>query len=66
MSPTTEGFPSGADIARRFLSISPYIGHLGIRLTMIQPDVAQLSLPFTDALVTTGTVVHGGGDCFAH
>src|SRR5260370_22635081 len=60
MSPTTEGFPSGADIARRFLSISPYIGHLGIRLTMIQPDVAQLSLPFTDALVTTGTVVHGG------
>jgi len=60
MSPTTEGFPSGADIARRFLSISPYIGHLGIHLTMIQPDVAQLSLPFTDTLVTTGTVVHGG------
>lgn len=60
MSTSTEGFPKGADIIRQFLPTSPYIGHLGIQLTMIQPGRAQLSLPFGDALVTSGTIVHGG------
>jgi uncharacterized protein (TIGR00369 family) len=60
MSTPTEGFLSGADIIGQFLPTSPYVGHLGIQLTTMQPGVAQLSLPFTDALVTTGTIVHGG------
>src|SRR5207302_8449335 len=49
-----------ADIIRQFLPTSPYVGHLGIRLTQMQPDVATLTLPFSDALVTLGTRVHGG------
>ncbi len=60
MNTFTKGFLSGADIIRQFLPTSPYVGHLGIQLTTMQPGVAQLSLPFTDALVTTGTIVHGG------
>ena len=52
--------PSGADFIRQFLPTSPYVGHLGMQLTDIQPGTATLTLPFTDELVTIGTVVHGG------
>lgn len=51
---------SRADFIRQFLPTSPYVGHLGIRLTDMQPDVATLTLPFTDSLITIGTTVHGG------
>ena len=51
---------SGADIMRQFVPTSPYVGHLGLRLTDIQPDAATLTLPFSDAVVTVGTIVHGG------
>lgn len=54
------GARSAADLIRAFLPTSPYVGHLGIRLTDMQPDVATLTLPFTPALVTIGAVVHGG------
>ena len=60
MTLPTEGSRSGADIMRKFLPTSPYVGHLGIQLTTLQPGVATLTLPFTDALVTIGTIVHGG------
>ena len=33
-----------ADIIRQFLPTSPYVGHLGIQLTNMQPDVATLTL----------------------
>src|SRR5947209_11183851 len=49
-----------ADIIRQFLPTSPYVGHLGIQLTDMQPDVATLTLPFTDSLITIGTTMHGG------
>ena len=51
---------SGADFVRQFLPTSPFVGHLGMRLTEMQPDVATLTLPFTESLVTIGTVIHGG------
>ena len=51
---------SGADIMRQFLPTSPYVAHLGIQLTDIQPDMAVLTMPFHDSLVTIGTTVHGG------
>ncbi len=51
---------SRADIIRQFLPTSPFVGHLGIRLTGMQPGVATLTLPFADSLVTVGTIVHGG------
>jgi len=51
---------SGADFMRQFFPTSPYVKHLGMQLTNLQPGVATLTLPFTEALVTIGTVVHGG------
>src|SRR5438105_1027875 len=60
MSNSTEQPTSGADFIRQFFPNSPYVAHLGIKLTDIQPGVATLTLPFTDALVTIGTIVHGG------
>jgi len=51
---------SGAEVIRQFLPTSPYVGHLGMRLVEMKPDMATLALPFSDALVTIGTVVHGG------
>jgi uncharacterized protein (TIGR00369 family) len=54
------GAQSGADFIRRFLPTSPFVGHLGIRLVDMQPDEATLALPFAEALVTIGTIVHGG------
>ena len=60
MSDTTEQPISGADFIRQFYPNSPYVAHLGMQLTGIQPGIATLTLPFTDALVTIGTIVHGG------
>ncbi len=51
---------SGADFIRQFFPNSPYVAHLGMQLTDIKPGIATLTLPFTEALVTIGTVVHGG------
>jgi uncharacterized protein (TIGR00369 family) len=51
---------SGADLMRQFLPTSPFVQHLGIRLVDIQPDSAELALPFNEALITVGATVHGG------
>ncbi len=59
-TPATDAPRSGADIMRQFLPASPYAGHLGLRLTDLQPGVATLTLPFTAPLATIGTTVHGG------
>jgi acyl-coenzyme A thioesterase PaaI-like protein len=52
--------PSGADFIRQFLPHPPFVGHLGMQLSEIRPDLAVLTMPFTEALVTIGTTVHGG------
>lgn len=51
---------SGADVMRQFLPTSPYVGHLGMRLADVRPGSATLTLPFTEQVVTIGTIVHGG------
>jgi len=51
---------SGADFIRQLFTHSPYVAHLGMQLAEIQPGLATLTLPFTDSLVTVGTIVHGG------
>jgi uncharacterized protein (TIGR00369 family) len=50
----------GMELMRQFVPSSPYVGHLGIQLVEIEPGRAVLSMPFTESLVTIGTVVHGG------
>ncbi len=49
-----------AEIIRQFLPTSPYVGHLGIQLIDMQPEVATLRLPFAESLITIGTTMHGG------
>ena len=51
---------SGTDIIRQLISVSPYVAHLGMKITDMQPGVATLTLPFNEALITVGKVVHGG------
>jgi uncharacterized protein (TIGR00369 family) len=60
MSTSMDHSRSGAEFIRQFFPTSPYVAHLGMQLTDLQPGVATLSLPFTEALVTIGTIVHGG------
>jgi uncharacterized protein (TIGR00369 family) len=59
-SPNLTPGMSGEEIMRQFVPASPFVGHLGMRLSDIQPDTATLTLPFTPALATMGTIVHGG------
>jgi uncharacterized protein (TIGR00369 family) len=58
--PPAEQPPDGSDLARGWLSSSPFIAHLGIHLDEFGPGRARLRLPFSDALPTIGDVVHGG------
>ena len=51
---------TGWDIMGEFLKVSPFVGHLGIRLVSIEPDRAELTLPFSEPLITIGDTVHGG------
>lgn len=60
MSLPTDRPQSGVDLMRQFLPSSPFVKHLGIRLVDLQPDSARLALPFSEALITIGTTVHGG------
>ena len=60
MSISEERPRSGVDFIRQFFPTSPYVAHLGMQLDDIQPGMARLSLPFSKALVTIGTIVHGG------
>jgi uncharacterized protein (TIGR00369 family) len=58
--PTGQPPASGADLMRQFLPTSPFVKYLGIQLVDMQPDLAVLSLPFSEPLITIGTTVHGG------
>lgn len=50
----------GAEIIRGFLGVSPFVGHLGLRIVGLETDRATLCLPFTESVVTVGDVIHGG------
>lgn len=56
----TDSTLSGAEMIRQFFPTSPYVAYLGLQLTEMQPDMAILTMPFRDELVTIGTTVHGG------
>ncbi|HET8845421.1 MAG TPA: PaaI family thioesterase [Ktedonobacteraceae bacterium] len=51
---------SGAEIMSQFVPSSPFNKLLGFKIAEIQPGMATLALPFTEDLVTAGTIVHGG------
>jgi uncharacterized protein (TIGR00369 family) len=51
---------SRAELVEAFIPHSPFVGHVGLRLTALEQDRAEMILPFTDELATVGDVVHGG------
>jgi uncharacterized protein (TIGR00369 family) len=50
----------GIAVMEEFLAASPLARHLGIETVSLEPDVAELRLPFAEQVVTVGDVVHGG------
>ena len=50
----------GAQLARQFLEHSPFGRLVGFDALDLEPDRARLTLPFREAIATTGDVVHGG------
>ena len=44
---------SGTDFIRQFFPHSPYVSHLGMQLTEMQPGMATLTMPFTEAGAVT-------------
>jgi uncharacterized protein (TIGR00369 family) len=51
---------SRLEIMREFVPSSPLVRHLGIELRSLEPDRAELALPFDARLATLADVVHGG------
>lgn len=58
--PATTPPRSRIAVMREFIPASPLVRHLGIQLVALEPDRAELRLPFAPTLPTTGDVVHGG------
>lgn len=52
--------PTRRELVAAFVPQSPFAQHLGLRIDVLEPDVAELVLPFADSLPTMGDVVHGG------
>ena len=52
--------PTRAEIIRAFIPASPFAKQLGIELTDLRLDHAELRLPWSPRLATVGDVVHGG------
>jgi uncharacterized protein (TIGR00369 family) len=52
--------PTAADLLRGYLEHSPFCLGIGLRAESIEQDRVRLSMPFREALVTVGDVVHGG------
>lgn len=48
------------EIIAQFIPASPLVGHLGIAVRSLEPDRAELVLPFDERLATLGDTVHGG------
>ena len=48
------------ELIRAFVPESPLVRHLGIRLETLEPDRAELTLPYAGEVATIGDVVHGG------
>jgi uncharacterized protein (TIGR00369 family) len=52
--------PTRQDVIAQFIPASPLVKHLGIELHSLEPDRAELRLPYREEIATLGDVVHGG------
>src|SRR5918997_2306125 len=57
---STETQPTRRQVIAQFVPNSPLVKHLGIELSKLEDDAAELRLPFSDSVCTMGDVVHGG------
>jgi uncharacterized protein (TIGR00369 family) len=48
------------EVIAQFIPASPLVKHLGIELRALEPDRAELLLPYKEEVATMGDVVHGG------
>jgi uncharacterized protein (TIGR00369 family) len=48
------------EVVEQFVPVSPLAAHLGIRIESLEPDAAELVMPFAEHNVTIGDVIHGG------
>jgi uncharacterized protein (TIGR00369 family) len=51
---------TGTDLIRQWLAASPLLKHLGMEVVRLEPDVAEVKLPFHPNVTTIADVVHGG------
>lgn len=49
-----------AELAKQWLTTSPFTGLLGLEVIDFEPDIVRVRLPFRNEVVTIGDVVHGG------
>ena len=52
--------PSGAERIKQWFAVSPFGRHVGLELTRVDLDRADVVMPFQASLPTLGNVVHGG------
>ena len=52
--------PTRQEVIAQFIPASPLVKHLGIELAKLEPDRAELRLPYKDEIATMGDVIHGG------
>src|SRR5205823_9425644 len=48
------------ELVREWLSASPFVGQLDLRVERLEPDVAVVTIPFDPSHTTIADVVHGG------
>lgn len=52
--------PTRRQLVAQFVPRSPLVRTLGMELTLLEPDVCELTLPYREANTTMADVVHGG------
>ena len=52
--------PTRREVIAQFIPASPLVKHLGIEVRALEPDRAELLLPYRAELATMADVVHGG------
>jgi uncharacterized protein (TIGR00369 family) len=59
-NPRTEPQPPGGTLFSEFVAHSPFAQLVGLRVERIEPERAELVMPYRPELATAGDVIHGG------
>lgn len=50
----------GTELVAAWLAASPFVAKVGMKLVAIEPDRAEVVLPYDESVTTIGDMVHGG------